>query len=518
MTRILLLLLVAAATAVSADCPSYEKYARDRHEPFSKGRYAFPFQRPDESCRTYAVPAVEHTISNEMPGAIGDPDLYRLFQNTWPNTVDTTVRWRGVAADNPDEELAFITTGDIDAMWLRDSANQLQSYKSIISRSAANDKENDIASLFRGAINLQGRYIREAPFCNAFRPPPEAKHTRSKRDIGPRDRVHPQYNPDIVFECKYELDSLAAFLQLSWDYYEESGDADFFGKFAWVDTVKKILKVAEHMQEGTYTDEGEVRDSVYTWLRDADSASETVSNHGRGAPIKGNIGLVRSFFRPSDDACIFQYFIPANMMLARYMTSCATIMRKLDGKVADQMENLAAGIEIGINEHAIIPHPKFGDMYAYEIDGFGSFSLMDDANIPSLLSIPHMGYKPASQHVYDNTRAFVLSSSNPYYAHGPVLNATGGPHLGPGMAWPMGLIIQMMTSDNDEEIADGLRQLLGSTSGLGLIHETVNSHNENKWTRSWFAWANGLFGQMILDLWKRKPDLIARSYQDSAKS
>ncbi|KAI5464686.1 hypothetical protein BGZ63DRAFT_378366 [Mariannaea sp. PMI_226] len=512
MSNFFFILLLAASAA--ADCPNFEKYARQRHEPFSTGRFAFPYQRPSKQCRTHTVPAVEHAIYNEMPEAIGDPDLYQLFQNTWPNTVDTTVRWTGVAADNPDEELAFVTTGDIDAMWLRDSANQLQSYKSVISSTApSNDGDNDIAALFRGTINLQGRYIREAPYCNAFHPPPEAKKKLTKRAVGPRDTVHPGYNSDVVFECKYELDSLAAFLQLSWDYYEESNDADFFGRFGWVDTVKRILDVTREMQKGTYTDDGQVRKSPYTWLRNSDSASETVSNHGRGAPVKGGIGLIRSFFRPSDDACIYQYFIPANMMLARYMMSCATIMRKFDSKTATRMEDVAAGIEIAINEYAIIPHPKFGNMYAYEVDGFGSYNLMDDANLPSLLSIPHMGYKPASQHIYDNTRQFILSSSNPYYARGPILNATGGPHLGPGMAWPMGLIVQLMTSNDDEEIVDGIRQLLGSTSGLGLIHETVNSHNEKKWTRSWFAWANGLFGQMIIDLKKRKPELIARSYQ-----
>lgn len=129
-----------------------------------------------------------------------------------------------------------------------------------------------------------------------------------------------------------------------------------------------------------------------------------------------------------------------------------------------------------------------------------------------------MGYKPASQHVYDNTRAFVLSPSNPYYAHGPVLNATGGPHLGPGMAWPMGLIMQIMTSDDSVEIAGGIKQLMNSTSGLGMIHESVNSHNNKQWTRQWFAWANGLFGQAILDLAQRKPELISRSYQDTANS
>ncbi|KAJ4009797.1 hypothetical protein NW766_008923 [Fusarium irregulare] len=482
-----LLSFLSGIAAVTASCPNYEQFARQQHEPLSTGRYAFPLQRPSKECRTYSVPAVENVIYDQMDQAIGDPDLYRLFLNTWPNTLDTTVKWRGFSADNAEEEVNVPSD------------------------------ENDIASLFRGAINLQARYLTKSPFCNAFHPPPEANLPHGKRSIQSRDTVSPKYDPNFVFECKYELDSLAAFLQLSWDYYEETEDGDFFGKFGWVEAVKKIMKVAEHMQEGTYDEQGMVQKPAYTWLRNADSASETVSNHGHGAPVKGHIGLVRSFFRPSDDSCIYQYFIPANMMFSRYLTSCAKIMRPLDKELAKKMEAMASGIEYGINQHAIVQHPVFGEMYAYEIDGFGSHILMDDANLPSLLSIPHMGYKPASQHVYDNTRAFVLSSSNPYYARGPVLNATGGPHLGPGMAWPMGLIVQLLTSDDDDEIVDGIRQLMNSTSGLGLIHETVNSFNEKHWTRSWFSWANGLFGQMILDLYKRKPTLIAKNYQDAQK-
>ncbi|KAF4972830.1 hypothetical protein FZEAL_9511, partial [Fusarium zealandicum] len=178
-----LLSLLAAVVAVSANCPNYEQYARERHEPFSEGKYSFPSQRPSKACRTYSAPSVEHVIYEEMTEAIGDPDLYQLFQNTWPNTVDTTVRWRGVSADDPEEELAFITTGDINAMWLRDSANQLQSYKSIISPLAPPWDGNTISSLFRGAINLQARYIRNAPFCNAFHPPPEANLPHAKRSL-----------------------------------------------------------------------------------------------------------------------------------------------------------------------------------------------------------------------------------------------------------------------------------------------------------------------------------------------
>lgn len=276
--------------------------------------------------------------------------------------------------------MAFITTGDINAMWLRDSANQLLSYKSILSPAKPPKGENDIASLFRGAINLQARYIRNAPFCNAFHPPPEAnlRRRRTKRSspLEARDTVNPKYDRDVVFECKYELDSLAAFLQMSWDYYEKTDDGAFFGRFGWVEAVKKLLKVAAHMQEGTYDGDGRVRESVYRWLRNSDSASETVPNRGRGAPVRGRIGLVRSFFRPSDDACIYQYLIPANMMFARYLMSCAEIMSPLDEEVARQMEELAGGIEAGINEHGIVKHPEFGEMYAYEVDGFGSYNLM----------------------------------------------------------------------------------------------------------------------------------------------
>lgn len=327
-----------------------------------------------------------------------------------------------------------------------------------------------------------------------------------------RDTVTPEYDPKVVFECKYELDSLAAFLQLSWDYYEATRDVKFFGSFKWAASVRTILGVAKDMMAGTYAPDGKVNRSPYTWLRDATSATETVSNRGTGNPINGGIGLVRSFFRPSDDSTIYQYFIPANMMFSRYLKACAEIMRTIDKKTADEMEAMAAGINKGINDHAVITHPKFGKMYAFEVDGFGSFNFMvrdshsvpihcsppmcpllttvffylkDDANVPSLLSIPHLGFKPASDTTYQNTRKFALSRTNPYYAYGPVINAVGGPHLGPGNGWPMGVIMQIMTSNDDQEIIGGIKQLMGSTSGLGLIHESVNSHSDSSWTRPW---------------------------------
>jgi uncharacterized protein len=407
-------------------------------------------------------------------------------------------------------------------MWMRDSSNQLQSYKSLL-------PNEQIAKLFRGAINLQGRYMRQSPYCNAFQPPPESGIGPTK-DHADGDGVSPKYDPNVVFECKYEIDSLAAFLQLSWDYYEVTGDAEFFRKFKWKDAVRSILDVANNMKKGTYTDDGRVNKSPYTWGRRATSATETVANHGTGSPVKGGIGLVRSFFRPSDDACTYQYFVPGNMMFARYIKATAQIMDTIDKAMSEEMRDMAKGIEDGLEEYAIVNHREFGYIYAYEIDGFGSYNLMvsvdtprpqwamlttgqDDANLPSLLSIPHIGFMPIDDPIYKNTRAFVLSRLNPYYAYGPVINATGGPHLGPGNGWPMGVITQILTTDNDDEISGGLKMLMGSTSALGLMHETVNSHKDSRWTRPWFAWANGYFGQVIMGLAQRKPDLLAKSYQ-----
>jgi hypothetical protein len=368
-------------------------------------------------------------------------------------------------------------------MWLRDSANQLQSYKPILHSSGSSRTEkNDIATLFRGGINLQARYIRQSPYCNAFQPPVESglEPQRTEQE----DVVRPEYNPDFVFECKYELDSLAAFLQLSWDYYDATGDAVFFAKHHWKDTVETILDVAKSMRQGTYDAEGSVLKSPYNWLRRSDRATESVPNNGEGDPIRGDIGLIRSFFRGSDDSCTFQYLIPSNMMFSSYLDKTAAIMSSIDKGLAREMKHMADGVHRVIEKHAVIEHPEFGRIYAYEVNGFGGANLMDDANIPSLLSAPHLGYK-VNPKVYANTRKFVLSRSNPYYAYGPVIKAVGGPHLGPGMGWPMAVLAQIMTSESDGEIVAALKQLLGSTSGLGLMHETVNSHNDTIWTRPW---------------------------------
>lgn len=204
------------------------------------------------------------------------------------------------------------------------------------------------------------------------------------------------------------------------------------------------------------------------------------------------------------------------MMFSAYLSSTAEIMGKLkignSGVLAQKMSDLSKSLQGAIEEHGTIDHPEYGKIYAFEVDGFGSATVMDDANIPSLLSAPFLGY-PVDAEVYKNTRALVLSASNPYFMRGPVINAVGGPHAGPGMAWPMAAIVRILTSDDEDEIVNELRQIVSSTAGLGLMHESVNSFNANHWTRQWFSWANGLFGQMILDLEERKPAVLQSSFQ-----
>lgn len=502
------------AQEVNLTCPDYFVYANERHGPFSSGAYNLSYQRPPLRCRTFNSSLVEDTITR-LQGEISDPDLYRLFENSFPNTFDTAVRWRGYAANNSDEELTFIITGDINAMWLRDSANQLQSYLPLLKPDESFDS---IASLYRGAINLQSRYINTSPHCNAFQPPIESGLELGNNSYGATDEVVPQYSNQSVFECKYELDSLAAFLQISHDYYTATNDIDFFSQFQWLPTVQTILTTVYNLTNGTYDSEGRVLDQPYTWERTSTSATETLANLGRGNPVLGGTGLIRSAFRPSDDSTIYQLFIPANMMFSHFLNTTATIMSQLPSplasSLASDMTSLAATIRTAISTLGTTTITNGETIYAFEVDGYGSHNIMDDANIPSLLSAPFFGY-PASDPIYQSTRSYILSPQNSYFMRGPVINAIGGPHQSFGMAWPMASIVRILTSDDDDEIRSTLREIVSSTDGYGLIHESVNSWNVSDWTRQWFSWANGLFGQAVLDLSVRKPGLLGESYQPS---
>jgi len=422
--------VTALGQTVNLTCPDYSVYSTEHHGPYSSGRYNLSYQRPVERCRTFYSSIVEQAL-NETAGRIRDPDLKRLFVNSFPNSLDTAVKWKGYANGSRGEELTFLITGDINAMWLRDSANQMQSYLQLLQ---ASDSPDSLASLYRGVINLQARYILTDPYCNSFQPPIESGILPSLNGAADHDTVTPPYNNQSVFECKYELDSLAAFLEISHDYYNATKDAEFFGKYNWVKAVENILDVAEDMMVPTYEPNGAVTNLTYTFSRSTTRASETTENGGLGNPFNNGTGLVRSFFRPSDDATIFQGLIPSNMMFSRFLDAGANIMSTIEGQsaLASRMKNMASSLRTAIANDGIVQTSKYGRIYAYEVDGYFGQNIMDDANIPSLLAAPFFGYLDVDDEVYQNTRALLLSAANPYFMRGPVISAIGGPHDGPG--------------------------------------------------------------------------------------
>ncbi|PSN61429.1 COG4-domain-containing protein [Corynespora cassiicola Philippines] len=478
----------ALSALTGAQCPLYQHYSSQKHEPRSNGRWELSYARPIPSCRTFYSDDLEDAIKR-LKGVIVDPDLFRVFENSWPSTLDTTIGWRGMSnkTEGSTEELTFVITGDIEAI------------------------QDSLASVFRGAINLQARYILQYPFCNAFQAPDESGiMTKSSANS---DRITPMFDYYKVFSCQWELDSVASFLQMSVDYVTATEDYDFFAKHNWTAAVKTVLETARSMTMDSYAEDGKWQHTPYTYCA---PYGGTPINECNGSPHRGSIGLVRSFHRPSDDACTYQYLIPSNMMFSAALNASAAIMQKIEpagGNLTQWMRNMSTGIRNGIEKYGVVRDPKYGDIYAYEVDGYGSANVMDDPNIPSLLSAPFLGYTTLDDKVYQNTRRKILSKDNPYYSWGPVISGVGSPHTLPGRAWPMANIMSILTSEDDDEILRNLKWLIQSTDGFGLMHESVHSHYAGSWTRQWFSWANGMFGQAILDLEKRKPHLLKMGFQ-----
>ncbi|KAI0516867.1 hypothetical protein F5B22DRAFT_646601 [Xylaria bambusicola] len=496
-------------------CPEYTQYSAYPHRPLSEGPLELPYQRPHPKCRTFHSDAIEKVIA-DMVARVKDPDLARLFENTFPSTTDTTVKFHTSGSTETKRDQintdafeegqwegpqSFIITGDIIAEWLRDSTNQLSPYQALAK------KDPKIYQLILGAINTQSEYVIESPYCNAFQPPPISNLPVTSN--GQDDVVHPVYDPSSVFECKYELDSLAHFLALGNDFYEHTGSKEFLNP-RWFKALRTVLAVLVEQEEPTFNEEtGRFRRNQYTFSRTTNIGTETLNLNGVGNPLNGGTGLIRSAFRPSDDATILGFFIPANAQMAMELKRTAKVLKDA-GKTefAQTVSEWSQKITKGIWEHGVVEHRKFGKVFAYEVDGYGSSILMDDANYPSLLALPLMGFVDISDETYQNTRKMLLSkSSNPYYLKGRDFHGIGGPHIGLLNAWPMSLLVQARTSDSDEEIKECIDLVLRS-SKLGLIHESVDVNMMSSYTRSWFAWANGVFASTMLDIAKRKPHLI----------
>lgn len=283
-----------------------------------------------------------------------------------------------------------------------------------------------IFTLILGAINTQAEYIIQSPYCNAFQPP--LKSGLRPTSNGQADTVHPLYEPSFVFECKYELDSLAHFLAITNTFHEHTGSTDFLNT-RWLAALDTVLNVIDQQSQSTFDPKtGTFERNVYTFSRNTDTGTETLSLSGVGNPLGVGTGLVRSAFRPSDDATILGFLIPANAMMSVELKRAAKML-KTAGKssLASDLEQRSTAIEAGVWYHGTVNHKVYGEVFAYEVDGFGSHILMDDANIPSLLALPLLGFVNTSNAVYQNTRKMILSKyGNPYYLKGDAFHGVGG--------------------------------------------------------------------------------------------
>lgn len=451
----------------------------------------YPSQRPQRSERAFVSEAVEEALS-EARAKLADAELAWLFENCFPNTLDTTV---SAERDEGGKPNTFVITGDIDAMWLRDSTNQVWPYL----RFARGDEA--LSEMLAGLVRRQARCVRLDPYANAF-------YKGAELGKWQNDKTEMQAG---VHERKYELDSLCAFFRLSCGYHDATGDSDVFDA-DWLKAVDKALEVIEREQAGSY----EGPESPYRFQRKSLGSSDTLALGGRGNPRR-RCGMSRSPFRPSDDATIFPYLVPANAMAVVCLRQLADLLVREDlGESRRQRAaRLAEEIDAGIQRHGVVEHATRGQVYAYEVDGYGSALLMDDGNVPSLLSLPYLGYVEASDPVYRRSRAVLLSDDNPYFRHGTLGQGIGGPHGGGGVEtiWPMAVIMQAMTSESEEEILACLRFLKRAHADTGFMHETVDRNDATRFTRSWFAWANSLFGELVLELLEERPELLGREIE-----
>lgn len=525
-------------------CPEYIDYSKEPHFLHSDDitdANILPYQRPPENCRTFNSPAVEKIIAF-FNDNLANPKLARLFENCFPNTLDTTIlyhynaetsvkplkRWAGRAAYRNDYSETFVITGDIHAEWLRDSAWQLSVYQPLIKH------DSSLQNLIKGAINTQSHLLMSNPYCNAFKAP---FHMRVPNIGGQVDHVFPRPNWREVFECKYEIDSLASFLTLSRQYYENSEKDYSFMITDWFTALLQVMTVIRRESVSTY-EKGthDVNPFGFIFQRDTNSGSETRPLEGTGNPVQYDAKLVRSAFRPSDDVTIFQYFIPGNAYLSVELTKMAKILethassvkeiyqkaQELHSRVPYPFDNFVSDmkkygeeIKAGIYEKAVFQDSRFGgDVLAFEVDGYGSRLIMDDANIPSLLSLPDLGFMEKNDPLYINTRKMILSPEGNPYAKPKSLcfPGVGSPHTGIHSVWPMSLTTAIRTSTNEEEIKGFLKLLIENTNGLGLMHESINAYipNGEQYTRPWFAWANSEFAKTIMHLAKNHPALVLK--------
>lgn len=397
------------------------------------------------------------------------PKLQRVFLNCFPNTLQTTTKLH-------EDGTSYVFTGDIPAMWLRDSSAQVRQYLPLAKEDA------DVRRIITGLVKKQLKYIQIDPYANAF----------NETEI-PLEEIHHRDLTKLngwVWERKYEIDSLCYPIQLSYLYWKSTGDTSLFdGEFK---------SVAHIIMDLWTTEQRHFEHSPYRFERMDCRKTDTLKNNGMGMPVNYT-GMTWSAFRPSDDANTFGYLIPANMfavVVLRYLAEIAKDVYE-DAPLAAKAAQLAEEIDDGIQAYGIVNHPKYGRIYAYETDGYGNYNLMDDANVPSLLAIPYLGYTSADDPIYQNTRRFILSEDNPYFFSGEKAKGIGSPHTPHRYIWHIGLSMQALTAVDPKETQELIDLILSTDADCDYMHEGFDVDDPHKFTREWFAWANSLFSELI---------------------
>jgi meiotically up-regulated gene 157 (Mug157) protein len=449
---------------------------------FARSGTNYPVVRVAEKDRNFVSQAVEKAIETVGQSKI-NPELAWLFGNCFPNTLDTTVDF-STANGKPD---TYVITGDIDAMWLRDSTAQVTPYLSLIKT------DDKLRQLIVGVINRQVQCIRKDPYANAFYKD-AGKVSEWKDDVT-------DMKPGL-HERKWEIDSLCYPVRLAYQYWKRTGDTTPFDQ-DWRESVALTVKTFREQQRKS-------GNGPYKFERRTTWATDGVPLGGYGYPAKPN-GLICSMFRPSDDATIYPYLIPSNFFAVVSLRQAAEMMQSIhkDKTAADACMSLASEVDAALKAHAVVTHPQFGKIYAYEVNGFGSYNLMDDANVPSLLAMPYLGSVSTNDPIYQNTRRYVLSTENPFFFKGTAGEGIGGPHAGMDMIWPMSIILRALTSNDDREIKTCLNMLQRCHANTGFMHESFHKNDPTKFTRKWFAWANTLFGELIWKIYNEKKSLLA---------
>jgi meiotically up-regulated gene 157 (Mug157) protein len=443
----------------------------------------FVSKRPPVGERRFVSHAVDEAIARTR-SAIADPELAWIFENCLPNTLDTTVH-TGVVDGKPD---TFVITGDIDAMWLRDSSAQTWPYLPFARGDSA------LRALFRGLIHRQARCILIDPYANAFNHDPSQ---RSQLTWAQADSTEMRNG---VAERKWEVDSLCYPIRLAHGYWQATGDTEPFDS-AWWHAMRTVLATFREQQRKDGP-------GPYSFQRAALQPTDTVPLSGFGNPTRP-IGMIHSMFRPSDDACIYPLFVPANLFAVTSLRQLASMAGSIahDTAFATQCSALADEVAAAVNAYGRMRSAE-GDVWAYEVDGYGNQLFMDDANAPGLSSLAYLNCCDRDSAMFRRTAARAWSRANPYFFQGDAAEGIGGPHQGLRMIWPMSIIMHAFNSDDTAQIRLCLGWLKNTHAHTGFIHEAFDQDDPTHFTRPWFAWANALFGELILDLARRAPETL----------